>query len=393
MPQQNWHGTSGLRIGPRWAQGPPDSEARRLEPRSVRWSQANPLSRQFLFPCASFKAAVLPAPEHPHTVYSSHHLHRQLPRTTEFLCLFCSLTFRLSLGSNLLTNPSTPILRHPAETRVFSQQILASCLPLQNTGQGSGRVSRKLRPAGFRGRSFASGEEAWLQAFWFSQEISPKPPIRNRLLSSPFFLSCLVGLGACESVGESMRTVPSVLGCGGEIFPTDSGPRFRAGAQRAAILPSWLRIPPNIEPILLQQRIIQIQSSDTTNIMAGTQSLPPPALPQLVAEQHTAIPPTDKDSKRLIVVLSNASLETYKASHGGTSRMGVQREEKYSLLNSDEHIGVMRKMNRDISDARPDITHQVGMHRRPLFRMRCRFADGWRSCVARSAYLPSSTRR
>lgn len=93
--------------------------------------------------------------------------------------------------------------------------------------------------------------------------------------------------------------------------------------------------------------------------MAGTQSLPPPALPQLVAEQHVPIPPTDKDSKRLIVVLSNASLETYKASHGGASRMGVQREEKYSLLNSDEHIGVMRKMNRDISDARPDITHQV----------------------------------
>jgi rRNA small subunit pseudouridine methyltransferase Nep1 len=37
------------------------------------------------------------------------------------------------------------------------------------------------------------------------------------------------------------------------------------------------------------------------------------------------------------------------------------RDEKYSLLNSDEHIGVMRKMNRDISDARPDITHQVGL--------------------------------
>jgi rRNA small subunit pseudouridine methyltransferase Nep1 len=94
--------------------------------------------------------------------------------------------------------------------------------------------------------------------------------------------------------------------------------------------------------------------------MTGTQSLPPPALPQLVAEQHVAIPPTDKNTKRLIVVLSNASLETYKASHGGPGRMGVQREDKYSLLNSDEHIGVMRKMNRDISDARPDITHQVG---------------------------------
>ncbi|KAJ3468386.1 hypothetical protein MRS44_002451 [Fusarium solani] len=89
-----------------------------------------------------------------------------------------------------------------------------------------------------------------------------------------------------------------------------------------------------------------------------TQSLPPPALPQLVAEQNTPIPPTDKDSQRLIVVLSNASLETYKASHGGTGRNGMHREDKYSLLNSDEHIGVMRKMNRDISDARPDITHQ-----------------------------------
>ncbi|KAI9845674.1 MAG: 18S rRNA pseudouridine methyltransferase [Thelocarpon superellum] len=87
----------------------------------------------------------------------------------------------------------------------------------------------------------------------------------------------------------------------------------------------------------------------------GTQSCPPPALPQLVAEQHVPIPATDKDTKRMIVVLSHASLETYKSSHGGRNGM---REEKYSLLNSDEHIGVMRKMNRDISDARPDITHQ-----------------------------------
>jgi rRNA small subunit pseudouridine methyltransferase Nep1 len=66
---------------------------------------------------------------------------------------------------------------------------------------------------------------------------------------------------------------------------------------------------------------------------------------------------TDKDTQRLIVVLSNASLETYKSS--SSSRGGGIRDEKYSLLNSDEHIGVMRKMNRDISDARPDITHQV----------------------------------
>src|SRR4051794_37400400 len=91
--------------------------------------------------------------------------------------------------------------------------------------------------------------------------------------------------------------------------------------------------------------------------MAGTQSLPPPELPQLVAEQHVPIPSTDKETQRMIVVLSNASLETYKSTSGG-GRNG-RGEEKYSLLNSDEHIGVMRKMNRDISDARPDITHQV----------------------------------
>lgn len=88
----------------------------------------------------------------------------------------------------------------------------------------------------------------------------------------------------------------------------------------------------------------------------GTQSLPPPELPRLVAEQHVPIAATDKDTQRLIVVLSNASLETYRAAHGGKNGT---RDDKFSLLNSDEHIGVMRKMNRDISDARPDITHQV----------------------------------
>jgi rRNA small subunit pseudouridine methyltransferase Nep1 len=93
-----------------------------------------------------------------------------------------------------------------------------------------------------------------------------------------------------------------------------------------------------------------------SNNNAGTQSLPPPKLPQLIAEQHIPIPSSDRDSQRLIVVLSNASLETYKSHSWG--RNG-SRDDKYSLLNSDEHIGVMRKMQRDISEARPDITHQV----------------------------------
>jgi len=90
----------------------------------------------------------------------------------------------------------------------------------------------------------------------------------------------------------------------------------------------------------------------------GTQSLPPPDLPKLVAEQHAPIPSGDKDTQRLIVVLCSATLETYKASHG-VGRGAGGREDKFNLLNSDDHIGVMRKMGRDISEARPDITHQV----------------------------------
>jgi rRNA small subunit pseudouridine methyltransferase Nep1 len=88
----------------------------------------------------------------------------------------------------------------------------------------------------------------------------------------------------------------------------------------------------------------------------------------LIAEQHVPIPTQDKETQRLIVVLSNACLETFKASHGGGGGgrghgPAANKEEKFSLLNSDEHIGAMRKMNRDISEARPDITHQVCEHK------------------------------
>lgn len=109
--------------------------------------------------------------------------------------------------------------------------------------------------------------------------------------------------------------------------------------------------------------------------MPGTQSCPPPELPQLVAEQHVPIASNDTSTQRLIVVLSHASLETYRAAtmpSAATRTMhgGAPREEKYALLNSDEHIGVMRKMNRDISDARPDITHQVCSMRRAFLTCR-----------------------
>lgn len=59
----------------------------------------------------------------------------------------------------------------------------------------------------------------------------------------------------------------------------------------------------------------------------------------------------DKDTQRLVVVLSQACLETHKILLGAGG-------DKYALLNCDDHQGLLRKMGRDIAEARPDITHQ-----------------------------------
>ena len=70
---------------------------------------------------------------------------------------------------------------------------------------------------------------------------------------------------------------------------------------------------------------------------------------------------TEKESQpRLIVVLEQACLETYKASSGSATHARGNKEagEKYALLNCDDHQKVLAKMGRDISEARPDLTHQ-----------------------------------
>ena len=53
-----------------------------------------------------------------------------------------------------------------------------------------------------------------------------------------------------------------------------------------------------------------------------------------------------KQEKRLIVVLESANLETVKSGKG------------YGLLNVDEHAPILKRLGRDFSSARPDITHQ-----------------------------------
>ncbi|GMM44523.1 18S rRNA pseudouridine methyltransferase [Pichia kluyveri] len=73
----------------------------------------------------------------------------------------------------------------------------------------------------------------------------------------------------------------------------------------------------------------------------------------LVPQQPKALNSNDKTTQRLIVVLTQACLETQKV----TSSSGPGHN-KYVLLNCDDHQGLLRKMGRDISEARPDITHQ-----------------------------------
>ncbi|GMM27374.1 18S rRNA pseudouridine methyltransferase [Martiniozyma asiatica (nom. inval.)] len=71
----------------------------------------------------------------------------------------------------------------------------------------------------------------------------------------------------------------------------------------------------------------------------------------LVPSQPISLNSKDKTTKRLVVVLTQACLETHKMNTNGGN-------DKYALLNCDDHQGLLRKLGRDISEARPDITHQ-----------------------------------
>ncbi|KAE9406989.1 Nep1-domain-containing protein [Gymnopus androsaceus JB14] len=64
--------------------------------------------------------------------------------------------------------------------------------------------------------------------------------------------------------------------------------------------------------------------------------------------------------RRLFVVLEQACLEAYRISSTSKSNIkkGKEGEVKYTLLNCDDHQGILAKTGRDIADARPDITHQ-----------------------------------
>ena len=89
--------------------------------------------------------------------------------------------------------------------------------------------------------------------------------------------------------------------------------------------------------------------------------------PSMVPVQPTVpkTPTAKANSRRLIVVLEQACLEAYKVSGSPVNNLrnpngrGPAKEVKYTLLNCDDHQGILAKAGRDIADARPDITHQV----------------------------------
>jgi rRNA small subunit pseudouridine methyltransferase Nep1 len=89
----------------------------------------------------------------------------------------------------------------------------------------------------------------------------------------------------------------------------------------------------------------------------------------LPVQAHVARGPAAASQRKLYVILEQACLEVYKVSgssgksiqgHRGVRGRGTDiGEAKYTLLNCDDHQGILAKMGRDIADARPDITHQV----------------------------------
>jgi rRNA small subunit pseudouridine methyltransferase Nep1 len=90
-------------------------------------------------------------------------------------------------------------------------------------------------------------------------------------------------------------------------------------------------------------------------------TIPNPAM--LPIQAHVQRGGIAASTRRLYVILEQACLETYRISSGGSNSKGRKRkgdgEAKYTLLNCDDHQGILAKTGRDIADARPDITHQV----------------------------------
>ncbi|KAF8211732.1 Alpha/beta knot methyltransferase [Mycena galopus ATCC 62051] len=106
------------------------------------------------------------------------------------------------------------------------------------------------------------------------------------------------------------------------------------------------------EPAVLEEeeeeeRIVVLKKQPSRKIMDNPSMLP--------VQAH--VPRT---GRRLYVILEQACLEAYRISGGPSKgkRGQAEGDVKYTLLNCDDHQGILAKTGRDIAEARPDITHQ-----------------------------------
>jgi rRNA small subunit pseudouridine methyltransferase Nep1 len=92
----------------------------------------------------------------------------------------------------------------------------------------------------------------------------------------------------------------------------------------------------------VQHQNSRIKVGQTRNVDA---SLVPqvPKVPKTLTQKE--------NTRRLIVVLEQATLEAFK--------VGKDKDARFQLLNADDHINILKKNGRETYEARPDITHQV----------------------------------
>ncbi|KAF9224455.1 Nep1-domain-containing protein [Gyrodon lividus] len=119
--------------------------------------------------------------------------------------------------------------------------------------------------------------------------------------------------------------------------------------------------PPRPKSTPVDERPTRPLPASKARKMASTSNnpMPQPANPSMLpAQAHVPRGGVASSQRRLFVILEQACLEAYRVSSGGKGKGGREGDVKYTLLNCDDHQGILAKTGRDIADARPDITHQ-----------------------------------
>lgn len=93
-------------------------------------------------------------------------------------------------------------------------------------------------------------------------------------------------------------------------------------------------------------RRTSVSSSPTIRVSGVVVAMSKRKADEIDSDDDLGAPPSS-GAKEIIVILDLASLETVKTKKGD-----------FQLLNCDDHIGLMKKHNKDPQDYRPDIIHQ-----------------------------------